>query len=127
MLRTRKVYQHHVDSLSGPLHEHSAAVYGMWRNSELNHLKYFHVTEGMVPDVMHDIFEGTLEICIRCLLLHLVSIKALSLEVLNNHIRVFSYGVDTRNKPSEIVHLAADKMIKQSGTYTRLVYMVIKY
>ncbi len=116
-LRTKEVYQHHVSALSGPLRDHNATAYGMWRESELNRLRYFHVTEGMVPDVMHDIFEGSLELCIRHMLLHFVSTKVLSLATLNDRIQGFKYGVDIRNKPTVLAFLTADKAIKQSGEF----------
>ncbi len=47
----------------------------MWRNSELNRLKYFHVTTEMVPDIMHDILEGSLELCIRHLLVEYIRLS----------------------------------------------------
>jgi len=32
--------------------------YGVTRDSILNTLNFFHVTSGLPPDIMHDIFEG---------------------------------------------------------------------
>ena len=56
--RTRETYTWHVEQLDGPLHDHIATTYGICCDSVLNSSKYFHVTEGLVMDVMHDILEG---------------------------------------------------------------------
>jgi len=43
--------------------------WGINRNSILNELKYFHVCDGtLLPDVMHDILEGTLQYEIKTML-----------------------------------------------------------
>ena len=44
--------------LNGPGHDHFSTTYGVNFNSILNELHYFHVTQGMVLDVMHDVLEG---------------------------------------------------------------------
>ena len=36
-----------------------STTYGMTENSVLNLCQYFHVTKGLVPNIMHDILEGT--------------------------------------------------------------------
>lgn len=121
-VRNKEIYDHHCESLGGPLHEHMATTYGMWRNSELNRLKYFHVTTGMVPDIMHDILEGSLELCIRHLLVEYIrEQKAFSLSTLNERIKTFMYGVDIKSKPSELSTIHPDVALKQSGNiYTVL-------
>ena len=117
-LRTKEVYQAHCDALGGPHHQHIATTYGMWRDSELNRSKYFHVTNGFVPDIMHDILEGSLELCVRHILHHYVREAGLfSLDVLNDRIKSFSYGVDIRNKPTDIPVVGVDVRLKQSGEY----------
>ncbi len=120
-VRSKEIYHHHCESLGGPLYEHMATTYGMWRNSELNRLKYFHVTTGMVSDIMHDILEGSLELCIRHLLVEYIrQRKAFSLSTLNERIKTFTYGVDLKSKPSELSTIHPDVALKQSGnTYIR--------
>ena len=56
--RTRGVYERHCSSLNGPAHDTITTTYEINRDSVLNKLQYFHVTFGLPPDVMHDIFEG---------------------------------------------------------------------
>ena len=58
--RTRETHASHCASLGGPLHSHFATTAGLHRDSILNTSKFFHVTEGLVPDIMHDVLEGCL-------------------------------------------------------------------
>ena len=57
-LRTKETYEAHCADLGGPLNDHIATTFGIVRNSILNKLSYFHVTYGLVPDIMHNILEG---------------------------------------------------------------------
>ena len=38
-----------------------STTYGLVHDSILNNSKFFHVTDGLEPDVMHDALEGSLE------------------------------------------------------------------
>ena len=120
-LRTKEVYDSHCEGLGGPLHNHIAITYGVVCNSVLNRCRYFHVTSGMVPDVMHDILEGTLELCMRHVLIQFVQEEKLfSLDVLNARIQATRYGPsEVKNKPTVIApsSLASDGHLKQSGIY----------
>ncbi len=40
------------------LRSHNATTNGVERNAILNDLCYFHVVDGIGPDIMHDILEG---------------------------------------------------------------------
>ena len=94
-------------------------MYGVVCNSVLNKCCYFHVSSGMVPDIMHDILEGTLELCVPHLLIQFVhEEKLFSLDVLNARIHFANYGpLQVRNKPTEIppTTLTPDGHLKQSG------------
>ena len=96
-----------------------STTYGMVCNSVLNACRYFHVTSGLVPDIMHDILEGSLELCMRHLLIYLVhDKKVFSLNVLNDRIASIDYGLsEVKNKPTEIapVSITSGGHLKQSG------------
>ena len=49
-------------NLNGALHKHYSTTCGINCDSVVNKSKYFHVTEGLVPDVMHDVLAGALEL-----------------------------------------------------------------
>ena len=59
-LRFRETHCYHRSLFDGTnaLRDHVATKYGVVQDSTLNSSKYFHVTEGLVPDVMHDVLEG---------------------------------------------------------------------
>lgn len=81
--------------------------------------RYFHVTEGLVPDVMHDLLEGALPFETKELLKHLNSTKIIQLSKLTEIMRSFRYkGADAANKPTLIAPTTLsshDHMLKQTG------------
>ena len=105
--------------LGGALHDHVAVTYGVTRDSILNTSRYFHVIDGLVPDIMHDILEGAVQLNINLLLLELKSRELLNLKVLNSRIASFCYGpVDAVNKPTPLPEnalVSSDTSLKQSG------------
>ena len=119
-LRTPATHVAHCAGLHGYLEKHISTTFGVTRNSVLNSCRYFHVISGLVPDIMHDILEGTLPLVVKLLLLHYVSEKGhFSLSILNDRISSFNYGSSVKNKPSPIsVHnfTSSGTKLKQSGT-----------
>ena len=110
----------HCEDLGGALHSHIATTYGLVRDSILNSTRYFHIVEGLVPDIMHDLLEGALQLCTKLLLNHIiVQERKISLEDFNSRISCFHYGPsDVRNKPSLISHTvltSSDNKLSQSG------------
>lgn len=66
----------------------------------MNKLQFFHTTEGLVPDVMHDILEGVLPMCVKHLLSHLLQQNVVTVNELNRRINTFNFGaVEGSNKP----------------------------
>ena len=115
------MYEYHCKEADGPLANHFATTYGIIRNSVLNQCNYFHITEGLVPDIMHIILEGSLELCTRHLLIQLIhKEKVFTLDILNNRIQSFKYGQsEKKNKPSTLLpkHIVSDGHLKQSGIH----------
>ena len=126
-LRTQETHSSHISDLNGPLHAHISTTYGVSEDSILNDSRYFHVVDGIVPDVMHDMLEGTTQLVMRCLIRYLVlERKMFSFMTLNKRIATFSYGAaDIRNKPSEISQstFTSCESLKQSGEKLLLVYV----
>ncbi len=118
-LRTRVTHASHIKDLNGPLHAHMATTYGISCESVLNSSRYFHITDGLVMDIMHDILEGVLQYEVKELLKYLTSERIFSLGYLNRKITMFPYGYsDVSNKPSEISpdHLSSsDHKLRQNG------------
>ena len=78
-------------------------MYGLKRESILNSLRYFHVTSGIPPDIMHDVLEGALQVEMKCLLDVLIHRERyFALATLNERIRSFPYGSDVTDHPKPI-------------------------
>lgn len=109
----------HCAGLDGPMRDHIATTYGVTRNALLNSCRYFHVINGLVPDIMHDILEGTLSLVTKLLLTFYVRERRLfSLATLNSRIAGFKYGTAVKNKPSPIStssFASSDAKLRQSG------------
>lgn len=122
-LRTRTTYASHVADLNdASLRKHIATTYGITNDSILNNSRYFHVVEGIVPDIMHDMLEGTLLVTLKCLFCYLIQDQKLfSLKTLNERIASFHFGqADVLNKPSEISRSSfnsSSDTLRQSGSY----------
>lgn len=118
-LRTPATHTSHKLDLEGPPHNHIA---GVSEKSILNKSRYFHVVNGLVPDVMHDVLEGITQLTMKCLLQYLIQEKKyFTLTILNERMMSFNYGIDVSNKPSEISKATFNSTdsytLKQSGTY----------
>lgn len=88
------------------------------RDPILNQLQYFHTTEGLVPDIMHDILEGVLPMCVKHLLSHLLQTSVITVDELNRRIDTFNFGaVEGSNRPRGTIsatHLNTGEL-RQSG------------
>lgn len=111
-MRTRQNYTEHAILCD-------ASATGVKENSCLNTLKYFHVTENICADIMHDVLEGVAPLELKLLLRHLVyEEKCLTLQQLNNRIVTYDYGYSNiKNKPSVIVNLkSSEGAIRQTAS-----------
>ena len=118
--RTRETHQHHCSQLDGPMYAHVATTYGVYRDCILNSSRYFHICDGLAPDIMHDILEGSLQYEVKELLKHLIQTEHFfTLKELNDSIEGFPYvAPDKATKPTIIapqVLSSSDKSLKQKG------------
>ena len=68
--------------------------FGINHNSILNELTYFHVCDGLLPDIMHDILEGTLQYEVKLMLQIMIHTdKYFMLDQLNSWIENLELGV----------------------------------
>lgn len=121
-MQTREIHNSNSDASSDTptLRDHYATTYVVVRNSCLNSLKYFHVVDGMSPNIMHDMLQRVLHGCAN--LKDLIIKKSLLwIQQLNDIIEAFCYGpIETSNKPSLIKEkgFSDTNDIKQSGKNT---------
>uniref|UniRef100_A0A1X7UN37 Uncharacterized protein n=1 Tax=Amphimedon queenslandica TaxID=400682 RepID=A0A1X7UN37_AMPQE len=118
VLQTRETYSCHSSFLKCPLQNHAVKTYGIARESISTNSKYFHVVDGLVLDVMHDVLEGCVPYMVKELLKYLISQHIISLEELNNQIESFPYSkLDVRNRPTVIpsaVMNSSDHSVEQN-------------
>lgn len=116
-LRTRQLHSHHLQNLDGPLASEESIISGVVRESILNTSKYFHVVDGLAPDIMHDLLEGVLHLVTSLLLKeYIINQKILSLDTLNRRIDSFCYGPsESSNKPTPLKQTQHEISIKLSG------------
>ena len=114
------MYERHCSSLSGPAHAIVTTTYGVKQNSILNNLEYFHVTSGLPPDIMHNIFEGVAVFEFKSMLsVFIQDLKLFTLTTLNRRIQHFPFGFpDAKNKPLPLpIHILStspNDALKQS-------------
>lgn len=86
--------------------EKLSTEYGLNRDSVLNTLESYHVVEGLPPDAMHDVLEGSLSLTIKKMLrqyLYKAKQKPFTLDWLNAAIESFDYGYsESSSKPSPL-------------------------
>ena len=122
-LRTKDNYQQHV-SLNEP------SKTGVKENSCLNKLQYFHVTENISVDIMHDILEGVAPLEVKLMLRHFIyEEKLLTLEQLNDRISSFHYGYsNVKNKPSVIMNLrSSESAVRQTASQMWCLLLVLPF
>lgn len=97
-LRNKENYQLHVT-------QENPSVTGVKGDCCLNSLQYFHITENVCVDVMHDILEGVAPLEIKLMLQQFIyTEKLFTLEQLNDKIARFDYGYNNgKSKPSVIL------------------------
>ena len=78
----------------------SASVYGLKSNSYLDSLTYFHVINGLPPDLALDVFEGVAVDVIFHVLINFVNEGVLTINEINDNIFNFTFSqTDLMNKP----------------------------
>jgi len=65
-----------------------------------NELPSYHVARNVVCDIMHDLIEGVARYDMALIVKNLIDLKFFSLEILNNRLELFDYGVtEIKNTP----------------------------
>ena len=111
-LRNRDNYSQHVELNNPPLT-------GIKEDSCLNSLNFFHITDNVCGDVMHDVLEGVALLELKLMLRHFVYDEQLFTEdQLNSRIAGFDYGLNNmKSKPSAIIHLrTSENPIRQNAS-----------
>lgn len=121
LLRNKTTHQQHCELVEGDPSGAASKEHGINRNSILNELMYFHVCDGsLLPDVMHDILEGSLQYEIKLMSQVMVNTGYFSLDELNMRLENFELGyMESKNCPStfSVKNFNSDgNSLKQNGT-----------
>ena len=79
-----------------------ATCYGINIESILNSSTYFHVVDGLPPDIMHDVPEGALPYEIKLMLRYYLQNRNINVKEVNKRLQEFNYGADASDKPSSL-------------------------
>lgn len=98
--------------------QNNPSLTGIKTSSCLNSLNYFHVTDNICVDVMHDILEGVALVEVKLLLKRYIhEEKLFTLDQFNDRLQSFDYGVSNeKNKPSVVLNLKSDNPIRQTAS-----------
>nr|XP_054920824.1 uncharacterized protein LOC126518477 [Dermacentor andersoni] len=100
-----------------------SSVYGITGKSCLSSLQSFDVTQGLPPDVMHDLFEGVMPFVMKHVIRHIISSRDLTLETLNERLASFPFqGADKKSRLPPLTRQLlwrACKECKIVGTHQR--------
>ena len=112
-LRTCRDY----DTLVSRVEHHAAftKIYGIKARSCLNQLSFFHVVNGLPPDLGNDIFEGVANEVLACVIVYCVSEGYYSLDILNSRVQEYEYKHhDKQNRPGPISGTLNNFKLKQT-------------
>lgn len=99
-----------------------ATTYGLTRDSILNSLQFYHIIDGLPPDIMHDILEGALQYEVKEMLQVFIEENYFSLDALHKIFQEFKYGyTDVKNKATTIHLFSLDHKLGLEG---KLVYVI---
>lgn len=99
---------------------------GIKRFCALNELKYFHFTENISVDILHDLNEGTIPFLMKELFNRCVSLKLFSLNTLNRMIQFYDFGsLNSKNKPSQLK--IKRKNLGQNGAQSRCLFLHLPF
>lgn len=92
-----------VQSNEADIHTVNPSQTGLKRDSVLNDLSFYHVTDNVAPDIMHNVLEDVVPFEVKLVLNSLIEPKHLTLDKPNYRITIFDNGFcDKSNKPSVI-------------------------
>ena len=90
LLRSKDSHNYNIEKLEGD--SEIASAYGIKKSLCLKDLKYFHVIQGLPPEIAHDVFEGLAVDVISDILHCLVKEKCMTFQKNNIRIATFKYS-----------------------------------
>lgn len=104
-LRTIEHYNKQIEKINDATKVDFKETFGIARFCVLNDLKYFHMISSMVPDIMHDILEGTAPFVLKHLFEYFINEKIFTEKQINDKIQYFDYGRKKNKQIPSIIGL----------------------
>ena len=82
---------------------HNSPLYGLTESSILNELHYYHVTNGLPYDLVHDLFEGFAVDVVSNAIISFIREGLFELDELNNLIISFDYSESDKGRKLQFV------------------------
>lgn len=103
MIRSKKTYDEQILIVEDSEKVNYSQTKGVKRFCILNELKYFHFTENMSVDPMHDLNEGVIPFLMKNLFDRCIFLKIFTKTKLSNLIRFYDFGsLNSKNRPSRL-------------------------
>lgn len=102
-IRTKEGYNDLIEIVNNSTSVDLTETKGVVRYCLLNELKYFHMIDNMVPDIMHDLDEGAIPILLHKLFSYCIKMKVCTEKYLASKFQYHDYGFSNKkNEPSKI-------------------------
>ena len=100
-LRAENVYNNHI--AANEEDPDSSAPYGLKERSVLNEVHYYHVANGLPPDLVHDLFERIAVNFVSNAIISFIRERLFQLDELKNVILNFNYSETDKERKPQII------------------------
>lgn len=108
--RTRQHHQEQVAMIENATKVDPKVTKGVVRDCTLNDLRYFNIIDNMVPDIMHDLDEGTIPMLLLNLFKYFISKKLYSEQEIVSKVQYFDFGFTNKKNIPSIIKLQKDNL-----------------
>lgn len=121
-IRNKENYTYHMKTIDSLDKIDYRKTFGLRNYCRLNDLKYFHITENISVDILHDFYEGAMTFVMEKLFLYMSNQKIVKKDLIIQMVMSHDYGrLNRRNIPSKI---ALDKSnLGQNGSQAKCLFL----
>lgn len=127
-IRTKETHDEHLAIIADSSKVDLKLTKGVVRDCYLNKLKYYHMIDNMVPDIMHDLDEGAIPFLMKELFVWITKEKIYSEKIIASKAQFFDYGfLNKKNTPS-LIHFEKENLNQNASQllclFRRLPFML---
>lgn len=121
-IRTRENYASRLKTIESLDKIEYAKTIGVKRHCFLNELNFFHITENISVDILHDLYEGAMPLLIGNIIEHMISCKIAKKTDIIQMVANFDYGGKNKRNTPSILALSKHNL-GQNGSQSRCLYI----